>query len=309
MGRGFKLTQLQVDKLKIEGIHNDGAGLSLKVTANGSKSWIYRYMLVGKAHWMGLGSYPDVSLLEAREKAADYRKLTRQNIDPLAEKRKETSVIRAAIVKYITFSKASEQYIESHKAGWKNAKHIDQWTNTLATYANPIIGNIDVSMVDTGHIMRILEKDNFWNTKTETAHRVRGRIESILDWATARKYRVGENPARWKGHLDKLLPARKKVKATEHHPALPWLEIGAFMVKLRLQEGYAARATELAILTASRSGEVRGADWAEFDLDNALWTIPEERMKAKKEHRVPLSPQALKLLRAQKELFEVGRQS
>ena len=306
MGRGFKLTQLQVDKLKSEGIHNDGAGLSLKVTANGSKSWIYRYMLAGKAHWMGLGSYPDVSLAEAREKAADYRKLTRQNIDPLAEKRKETSVIRASIAKYITFSKASEQYIDSHKAGWKNAKHIDQWTNTLATYANPIIGNIDVSLIDTGHIMRILEKDSFWNTKTETAHRVRGRIESVLDWAGARKYRTGENPARWKGHLEKLLPARSKIKATEHHPALPWLEMGAFMVKLREQEGVAARGVELAILTATRSGEVRGAEWAEFDLDNAIWTVPPERMKAKKEHRVPLSTQAIKLLKAQKELFPTG---
>lgn len=306
MGRGFKLTQLQVDKLKIEGIHSDGAGLSLKVTANGSKSWIYRYMLAGKAHWMGLGSYPDVSLAEAREKAADYRKLTRQNIDPLAEKRKETSVIRAAIAKYISFDKASEQFIDAHKAGWKNAKHIEQWTNTLATYASPVIGNVDVSLIDTGHIMRILEKDNFWNEKTETASRVRGRIESVLDWATVRKYRTGDNPARWKGHLDKLLPARTKVKKTEHHPALPWLELGAFMVKLREQNGTAARGVELAILTATRSGEVRGAEWGEFDLDNAIWTIPPERMKAKKEHRVPLSTQAVKLLKEQKELFPDG---
>lgn len=306
MGRGFKLTQLQVDKLKTEGIHSDGAGLSLKVTKNGSKSWVYRYMLAGKAHWMGLGSYPDVSLAEAREKAADYRKLTRQNIDPLAEKRKQTSVIRAAIAKYITFDKASAQYIEAHKAGWKNAKHADQWTNTLATYASPVIGNVDVSLIDTSHIMRILEKDNFWNEKTETAHRVRGRIESVLDWATARKYRAGENPARWKGHLDKLLPARTKVKKIEHHPALPWLDMGAFMVKLREQEGIAAKAVELTILTACRSGEVRGAVWEEFDLDAGVWIIPPERMKAKKEHRIPLSDKAIKLLREQKELFPMG---
>lgn len=306
MGRGFKLTQLKIDKLKTPSIYGDGAGLSLKVTTGGSKSWIYRYMLAGKAHWMGLGSYPDVSLAEAREKAAELRKLTRQNIDPLAEKRKETSVIRAAIAKYITFDKASAQYIEAHKSGWKNAKHVDQWTNTLATYASPVIGNVDVSMIDTSHIMRILEKDNFWNEKTETAHRVRGRIESVLDWATARKYRTGENPARWKGHIDKMLPARNKVKATEHHPALPWLEMGAFMVTLREQEGIAARATELAILTATRSGEVRGAVWDEFDLDNAIWTIPPDRMKAKKEHRVPLSVQAIKLLKTQKEQFPNG---
>lgn len=306
MGRGFKLTQLQVDKLKAEGVHNDGAGLSLKVTKYGSKSWVFRYMLAGKAHWMGLGSYPDVSLAEAREKASELRKLTRQSIDPLLEKRKQVSVIRAAISKAITFDDASAKYIEAHKASWKNEKHADQWTNTLKTYASPIIGSVDVSLIDTGHIMRILEKDNFWNEKTETASRVRGRIESVLDWATVRKYRTGENPARWKGHLDKLLPARSKVKKTEHHAALPWLQMGAFMVKLREQEGTAAKAVELAILTACRSGEVRGAVWEEFDLDAGIWIIPPERMKAKKEHRIPLPEKAIQLLKKQKELFPTG---
>ena len=303
MGRGFKLTQLQVDKLKAEGIYSDGAGLSLKVTKYGSKSWVYRYMLAGKAHWMGLGSYPDVSLADAREKAAELRKLTRQNIDPLAEKRKEVSIVRAAIAKFIDFDKAAEQYIDAQKSGWKNAKHAEQWTNTLKTYASPVIGNIDVSLIETAHIMRILEKDNFWNEKTETAHRVRGRIESILDWATVRKYRTGENPARWKGHLDKLLPARTKVKKIEHHAALPWQEIGAFMVELRNQQGIAARAVELAILTACRSGEVRGAAWDEFDLEAGVWIIPGERMKAKKEHRIPLSSKAIELLRKQQAEF------
>lgn len=306
MGRGFKLTQLQVDKLKAEGVHNDGAGLSLKVTKYGSKSWVFRYMLAGKAHWMGLGSYPDVSLAEAREKASELRKLTRQSIDPLLEKRKQVSVIRAAISKAITFDDASAKYIEAHKASWKNEKHADQWTNTLKTYASPIIGSVDVSLIDTGHIMRILEKDNFWNEKTETASRVRGRIESVLDWATVRKYRTGENPARWKGHLDKLLPARSKVKKTEHHAALPWLQMGAFMVKLREQEGTAAKAVELAILTACRSGEVRGAVWEEFDLEAGIWIVPPERMKAGKEHRIPLPEKAIQLLKKQKELFPTG---
>lgn len=306
MGRGFKLTQLQVDKLKIEGIHSDGAGLSLKVTKNGSKSWVYRYMLAGKAHWMGLGSYPDVSLAEAREKAAELRKLTRQGIDPLAEKQKQASTIRAAIAKAITFNDASEQYIEARAPSWKNAKHVDQWRNTLKTYAGPVIGHIDVAAIDTGHIMRILEKDQFWTTKTETASRVRGRIESVLDWATVRKYRAGENPARWKGHLDKLLPARTKVKKTGHHAALPWVEIGQFMKDLRTQVGISARAVELAILTAARSGEVRGAVWDEIDLDAGMWIIPAERMKAKKEHRIPLSGQALKLLSQQKEAYPLG---
>lgn len=306
MGRGFKLSQLKIDRLRSAGIYGDGAGLSMKVTTGGSKSWVFRYMLAGKAHWMGLGSYPDVSLAEAREKASELRKLTRQQIDPLAEKRKQVSVIRAAISKAITFDDASAKYIDAHKASWKNEKHVDQWTNTLKTYASPVIGNVDVSLIDTGHIMRILEKDNFWNTKTETASRVRGRIESVLDWATVRKYRTGENPARWKGHLDKLLPARTKVKKVEHHPALPWLEMGAFMVKLRQQEGVAAKAVELAILTACRSGEVRGALWEEFDLDNGIWIVPPERMKAKKEHRIPLPEKAIQLLRKQKEQFPTG---
>lgn len=306
MGRGFKLTQLQVDKAKTAGLYGDGAGLSLKVTAGGSKSWIFRYMRVGKAHWMGLGSYPDVGLAEAREKAADLRKLTRQGIDPLAERRKETNVLRAAIAKTITFDAAAEKFIDAHKDGWRNEKHIEQWRSTLKTYASPTIGKLDVSLIDTAHIMTILEKDDFWKTKTETASRVRGRIESVLDWATARKYRTGENPARWKGHLDKLLPARTKVKKAEHHAALPWAEIGTFMESLRDQQGIAARAVEFVILTAVRSGEVRGATWDEFDLDAGMWVIPAERMKAKKEHRVPLSSKALAVLKAQKEAFPVG---
>lgn len=306
MGRGFKLTQLQVDKQKTKGVYPDGAGLYLNVTIGGSKSWLYRYMLAGKQHWMGLGSYPDVSLAEAREKAADARKLTRQNIDPLAEKRQTTNIIRASIAKAMSFDKAAEQFIDAQKSGWKNAKHIDQWRNTLATYASPVIGKLDVSMIETAHIMRILEKDNFWNLKTETASRVRGRIESVLDWATTRKYRSGENPARWKGHLDKLLPARTKVKKTEHHAALPWAEIGAFMADLRQQVGIAARAVEYTILTAARSGEVRGATWDEIDLEAGVWIVPADRMKAKKEHRVPLSTKALALLAEQKKLFPEG---
>lgn len=306
MGRGFKLTQLQVDKQKTKGVYPDGAGLYLNVTIGGSKSWLYRYMLAGKQHWMGLGSYPDVSLAEAREKAADARKMTRQNIDPLAEKRQATNIIRASIAKAMSFDKAAEQFIDAHKSGWKNEKHIDQWRNTLATYASPVIGNLDVSMIETSHVMKILEKDNFWHEKTETAHRVRGRIESVLDWATARKYRSGENPARWKGHLDKLLPARTKVKKTEHHAALPWAEIGAFMADLRQQVGIAARAVEYTILTAARSGEVRGATWDEIDLEAGVWIIPADRMKAKKEHRVPLSTKALALLAEQKKLFPEG---
>lgn len=306
MGRGFKLTQMKIDREKVPGIYGDGAGLSLKVTPGGSKSWIFRYMLFGKAHWMGLGSYPDVSLAEAREKAAELRKLTRQGVDPISEKRQQTRVLRAAIAKGITFDDAAGKFIEAHKDGWRNAKHIDQWRNTLATYASPVIGGIDVSLIDTAHIVKILETGNLWREKTETASRLRGRIEAVLDWATVRKYRTGENPARWKGHLDKLLPPRTKVAKREHHAALPWHEIGAFMALLREQAGVAARAVEFTILTAARSGEVRGATWQEFDLEAGIWTIPGDRMKAGKEHRVPLAPPALALLKAQKEAFPAG---
>lgn len=306
MGRGFKLTQLDVDRKKSPGLYGDGAGLSLKITTGGSKSWIFRYMLDGKAHWMGLGSYPDVGLADARDKAADQRKLTRQGVDPLMERRKETNVIRAAIAKTITFDTAAEKFIEAHKAGWRNDKHINQWRNTLTTYASPTIGNLDVSLIETAHIVKILEKDDFWTKKTETASRVRGRIESVLDWATVRKYRSGENPARWKGHLDKLLPAPTKVKKAEHHAALPWADIGTFLEALRKQEGVAARAVELAILTAARSGEVRGATWEEIDFDAGMWIVPAERMKAKKEHRIPLSSKALALLKTQKDAYPEG---
>lgn len=304
MGRGFKLTQMQVDKLKIEGVYGDGAGLSLNVTKGGSKSWLFRYMIAGKARWMGLGSYPDVSLAEARDKAAEGRKMTNQGIDPLVDKRQKVSVIRAAVAKAITFDKAAEQYIDAHKSGWRNEKHIDQWRNTITTYASPVIGSIDVALVETAHIMKIIEP--IWSTKTETASRLRGRIESILDWATVRKYRIGENPARWKGHLDKLLPKPSKVSKVEHHAALPWIEMGPFLVALRKQEGIGAKALELAILCASRSGEVRLATWDEFNLDSGVWIVPPERMKAQREHRVPLSKQAIDLLVKMKAMFPNG---
>ncbi len=298
MGRGFKLTQLQVERLKADGVHGDGAGLYLNVTKGGSKSWLYRYMLAGKAHWMGLGSYPDVSLAEAREKSADCRKLTRQGIDPLREKRQAVSIIRAALAKTIIFDDAAAQYIAAKEAEWTNARHIKQWKETLETYASPIIGNLDVSLIETAHVMRVLQP--IWEGKTETATRLRGRIEKILDWAKVGEYRTGENPARWNGHLEHKLGKPGLIVTVEHHAALPYGEVGSFIQQLRAIDDQARRLMEFTILTNARSSESRLATWAEVNFDNATWTIPAKRMKAKKEHLVPLSKRAVKILMQQK---------
>jgi len=300
MVKASKLTYLQATKFKEPGLYGDGAGLWLKVTDHGSKSWIFRFTRAGRERWMGLGSFPDVSIAEARDTAAEFRKKVRNGVDPLQEKQEQAAIAQSASASAMTFDWCAEQYINAHKSGWKNAKHCDQWTNTLATYARPIIGALTVEKIDTSDVMRILEP--IWSTKAETASRLRGRIESILDWATTKKYRTGENPARWKGHLENLLPARSKLARVQHHPALPWLEMANFMVALRQQEGMGARALEFAILTAARSGEVRGMTWVEVDLTTKMWVVPAERMKARKEHRVPLSEQALHVLNKVKEM-------
>lgn len=299
MGRAHKLKPLQVERLNQAGLHGDGAGLWLKVSPGGSKSWIYRYMIDGRDRWMGLGSFPDVSLAEARELAGEARKKIRSGTDPIDEKREKQATDRAARMKAVTFDWCAEQFITAHSPAWKNPKHVDQWRNTLATYASPTIGKLIVSSIDTGHIMKILEP--IWTKKTETATRVRGRVESVLDWATTRKFRSGENPARWKGHLDTLLPAPTKLKRQTHFAALPYKDMPDFMTALRKQAGTAARAVEFAILTAARSGEVRGMTWAEVDLEAGVWIVPAERMKAGKEHRVPLTDKAIKVLKTMQE--------
>lgn len=291
-----KLTPLEVSKKTRPGYYGDGGGLWLQVSQSGSKSWIFRFTLSGKQREMGLGAVHTVTLPEAREKAKECRSILLEGKDPL-EARKASKLAEALErAKMMTFDQCAAAYIAAHRSGWKNAKHASQWENTLETYASPIIGKMPVALVDTPLVMKVLSP--IWQTKTETATRLRGRIESILDWATVSKYRQGDNPARWRGHLDKLLASPSRSKRTVHHPALPWQEIGAFMAKLREQDGIAAKAVELAILTACRSGEVRLATWAEFDLDAALWVIPADRMKAEREHRVPLSAAALALLRS-----------
>jgi integrase len=235
-------------------------------------------------------------LAEARQKALDARKLLIDGINPLTAKKKTQIAAALASARMMTFDQCAEAYILAHKAGWKNAKHGDQWTNTLNTYASPVFGHLPVAEIDTGLVVKCLAP--IWETKTETASRVRGRIESVLGWATTSGYRTGENPARWKGHLENLLATISKSGRTKHHPSLPWQRIGAFMSALRVREGISARAVEFSILTASRSGEVRGARWAEFDMTDKTWTIPAERMKAKREHQVPLSDAALALLKS-----------
>lgn len=297
MGKKAKeLSALEVNRLSKAGMHFVGgvAGLALQVSGAGARSWILRKMIAGKRRDMGLGGFPDVTLAGAREKARQIRELVDQGIDPIEDRRAKRATLAAERAKAMTFAQCVTAYLDAHGDSWKNAKHRQQWANTLDTYANPIIGNLNVAAVDTGLVLKVLEP--IWKTKTETASRLRGRIENILSWATVRGYRQGENPARWKGHLDKLLAARSKIQQVAHHAALPYAELGGFMADLAKMDGMGARALEFAILCASRSGEVRGATWDEIDLNAGVWIIPAERMKAKREHRVPLSSKAVSLL-------------
>lgn len=291
-----ELSALEVNRLTAPGLHFVGgvAGLSLQVSASGARSWILRATVGTRRRDIGLGGFPDVTLAGAREAARAARNKIKEGIDPVDESKAKRSALVASQAAAITFGEAAAKFIAAHEAGWKNAKHAAQWTSTLETYAFPTIGKIRVSDIETAHVITILEK--IWTTKTETASRLRGRIESVLDWATVRGYRKGENPSRWKGHLDMLLPARAKVQKVEHHAALDYREAGAFMAELAKVEGMGARALEFAILTVARSGEVRGATWAEIDEKAGIWTIPAGRMKAEKEHRIPLASTALALL-------------
>lgn len=290
-----KLSAAGVAKERAPGLYGDGGGLYLQVAKGGSKSWIFRFMIAGKPRYMGLGSIDTFSLREARERAKEARKLVADGIDPIDARRERVAAARADDAKLVSFSEAAERYIKAHTAGWKNPKHADQWRNTLTTYAYPIIGPISVAKVDTAHIMQIIEP--IWTDKTETASRVRGRIESVLDWATARRYRSGENPARWRGHLDKLLPARSKVAKVRHHPAMPYTDLPEFMQRLRALDSISAKALEFTILTAVRTSEAVGATEAEIDFRAKVLTIPAERMKANRPHRVPLSDRALEILK------------
>jgi integrase len=295
MGRAQnKLTPRTVQALKEPGYYGDGGGLWLQISRTGTKSWLFRFSLHGKSREMGLGAVYTVSLAEARVSAAECRKLLLTGTDPIEARSAERQAKRLEAAQALTFDECVTRYLESHRSGWKNAKHADQWANTLAAYASPVIGKLPVATIDTALVMRVVEP--LWTTKTETATRLRGRIENVLSWATVRGYRKGENPARWRGHLDKLLPASSKVAKVQHHPAMPYADLPAFVLDLREQQGVSARALEFTILTAARSGEVLGATWDEIDFERRQWTVPAARMKAAQEHRVPLSARALKIL-------------
>jgi integrase len=285
---------VKVVKAKQPGMYGDGGGLYLRVTPDGAKNWVFRFMLNGRARWMGLGALHTVSLAKARERAGEHRLRRHDGIDPIEARRAERLKARLEAAKAITFKECAENYIKAHRAGWRNDKHAAQWEATLAKYAEPIIGKLSVQAIDTGFVLKVLEP--IWTTTPETAVRLRGRIESILDWAKVRGYRTGENPAKWKGHLDHLLPARGKVRKVEHHAALPYSELPGFLESLRDQEGIGARALEFTILTAARTGETIFARWNEIDQLEKVWTVPAARMKAGKEHRVPLSARALAIL-------------
>ena len=293
-----RLTALGVTRQKKPGYHNDGAGLYLQVTPSGSKSWVFRYKIAKRPREMGLGSLQAFSLAEARERARAARQLLVDGIDPIERRTVISEAASAATTKAanaLTFGQSADRYIAAHEASWKNAKHAYQWRQTIDTFAKPVIGDTPVAAVDTDMVLRVLEP--IWATKTETATRLRGRMEKILDWAKALKLRTGDNPAAWRGSLDKLLANPNKIAPVVNHPALPYGEIGAFMAELRALPGVSPLATEFIILTAARTGEALGARWSEIDLDEGVWTCPAERMKMGKEHRVPLNPSTRAVLK------------
>jgi len=290
-----RLSAVKVANLKQRGMYADGGGLYLQVSQNGTRSWIFRFKQSGRSRDMGLGSLTAVSLATAREIAADCRAKRSAGLDPIETRKADRREAQLAAARSMTFDQCRDAFIEAHKEGWRNAKHRAQWTNSLAAYVTPIFGSLPTQRIDVNLVVKALGP--IWSTKPETGARVRGRIERILDWAKVRGFRQGENPARWRGHLDVLLPARSKVRQVQHHAALPYSEIGTFMAALRTRDGVAARALEFTILTAARTGEVLGSRWEEIDLQTKVWTVPASRMKAGREHRVPLSRAAIALLK------------
>ena len=290
---------MSINRLKEPGLWAVGgvAGLYLHVNARGARSWILRVVVGDKRRDMGLGGYPDIGVADARQKAREARLKIEQGIDPILLRKQAKSELMALQATDKTFEQAAGEYIKIHADSWSNDKHRKQWESTLAAYAFPVVGKLSLRHIRQEHILKILEP--IWTTKTETATRVRGRMESILDWAKVKGLRSGENPAAWKGHLDHMLPAPTRLKKIEHLTAVPVREMPGFMVKLRQAAGIAAQALEFLILTAARSGEVRGITWEEVSLDDALWIVPAERMKMKKEHRVPLSNRAVDILKSQ----------
>lgn len=290
------LTAKRVERLRKPGRYHDGHGLHLVVTPSTTKNWQLRYYRANVEHWHGLGPFHTVSLKEARERARAARLQLLDGVDPIDAKKLQKAALALEAAKALTFQEAAEQYYRQHERKWKNPKHSAQFLSTLRTYAFPKIGRLAVADVDTGQVLRCVEP--IWQDKTETANRVRGRIESVLDWAQVRGYRTGDNPARWRGHLSEVLPLPEKIKTPKHHAAMAFAEVPNFMAELAARQAVAARALALAVLTAARTGEVIGATWDEIDFNDKTWTIPAGRMKGGKEHKVPLAQPVLEILRA-----------
>lgn len=297
-GPAKRLTALGINALVKVGNYPDGDNLYLRVRHDGSKSWAFRYKLASKQHWMSLGPLRDVPLAEAREAARKLRNQLREGISPLEQRRERQALALNAEGR--TFDAVASLYIDAHKAGWKSAKHAAQWASTLRTYASPVIGNMSVGSIGLDEVLRILRP--IWRQKPETATRLRGRIETVLDFATVHGWRKGDNPARWTGYLDQVLPAKAKIRAVEHHAALAWADMPAVMAKLATAGSTSALCLRFLVLTAARSGEARGARWNEIDLAAKTWTIPAARMKAHAEHRVPLTDAALAILETMRPL-------
>jgi integrase len=286
------------------GRHHDGGGLYLVVGKGNARSWIFRYFRDGKSHDFGLGPAHTLGLADARERAFECKAALYRGNNPVRMRQAEREERVLAVAKAMTFEQAAGQYIAAHKAKWRGDRQERQWRQSLAAYVFPILGKLPVRVIDTELVVKVLEP--IWFTKTETATRIRNRIELILDWATARGYREGDNPARWRGHLKSQFPERGQLQKTVHHAALPFAEIGTFMTELRRLDDVPARALELLTLTALRTDEVRLAQWNEINRAERVWTVPAERMKGKQPHRVPLSDAALQVFDAM-EAMKAGR--
>lgn len=303
----MKLTVKRIERIKKPGRHGDGQGLYLEITKSGVKSWLLRYERGGQERYMGLGPLHTIDLAEARARARRARQQLLDGLDPLAARQAEQAARKAAEEKQLSFVDAAQQHFDQHQQKWGNTKYRAQFLSTLQEYAYPIIGAVPVGNIDTAAVLRVLEQKVkaergypagvFWHARPQTANRVRRRIEAVLDWAAVRGYRTGDNPARWKGHIGEVLPARGEVAPVVHHAALPYAEMPAFMAALRGRAGVAARALEFLALTAARSGEVIGARWDEIDFQSKTWIIPAPRMKMDREHRVALSVPAVELLK------------
>lgn len=302
--KATELSPISIPRLSKPGLHFVGgvAGLALQITSTGAKSWVLRATIAGKRRDMGLGGFPDVTLAGARDAARMARAAIKSGQDPIQNARSAKSALVASRAKDLSFEQCAAAYIAAHEHGWKNAKHSAQWTATLKTYAYPEFGRLFVRDVELPHILAVLEP--LWTVKTVTAVRLRGRIESVIDWAIARSYRQGLNPARWKGHLQLMLASPRKIINEKHYPAIQISQVGQFVQQLREVEGASARALEVLLYTASRSAGVRGMTRQELNEQTCTWTIPAQRMKAGVEHRIPLTDVVIKIIEKQTRIAE-----